>query len=237
METNVTAKIITVTCRNCKEKLSSNKIINIQRENHSIYVKKYYLKNIVFKSKQLLSPDSMYMFKKVKCISCKSKVGQLICLSKPEMKDRINSVALNEEAVDISEEEMSNVNVQLIKQTDAFYSSAKIDNKILDNFYFIVSYSKSNLKACAKGIQECVDALKVLVENVTYIRDTMTEFFTAIIEKKDKNAIQKFLAIDQIERIQKDDEAPPKQSLKRKSKPIKEENPKKKKGNKRKSKK
>ena len=152
------------------------------------------------------------------------------------MKDRINSVALNEEAVDVSEEEMNNVNVQLIKQTDAFYSSAKIDNKILDNFYFIVSYSKSNLKACAKGIQECVDALKVLIENVTYIRDTMTNLFTAIIEKKDKNAIQKFFAIDQIERIKKD-EAPPKQSLKRKSVPSKEEKVKKKKGNKRKSKK
>ena len=228
-----TTKIISITCKKCKEKLSSNKIINVVKENSNIYIKKYYLKNIAFKSKQLISTDNMYIYKKAKCLSCGEKIGYLICLSKPEFKDRINNVVLNEECVDIGEEEMENVNMKLIKQTDAFYSNIKMDNNMIDNFNFIVSFSRSNLKACAQAIQECVEALKVLVDKVTFLRDCLTNFFTAIIEKKDAKAIKAFIDIDKLERAKIKEE--PKQSIKRKNASSKEEKVKKKK-NKRKSK-
>lgn len=135
-------KIMKIQCKNCKISLSSNKIQSpILQEENSIYIKKFYLKNITFKKERMISQDKAYVFSKAKCLSCNKKLGQLIWLAKPEKKDLISSIKLMEDAIEISFEKEDALDPNLVKEIDSFFSCTELNSNFISVYHLIVKYN------------------------------------------------------------------------------------------------
>lgn len=131
-------KIMKIQCKNCKISLSSNKILSpLLQEENSIYIKKFYLKNITFKKERMISQDKEYVYSKAKCLSCNKKLGQLIWLAKPEKKHLISSIKLMKDAIDISFEEEC-LDTNLVKEIDSFFSCTELNSNFISVYHLIV---------------------------------------------------------------------------------------------------
>ena len=193
-ETKDFIDIYKIKCKGCNIQISSSKLElpnEYKKEDEIIKIDKNYLIFIITGEKEKLSNDKTYVYRNIKCMNCKKKLGKLIILGNENKILYIQKciMKVNDIIIEIAKEEINDNYFKIKEQTLNFYNSKYINKKLIE-------YSKKLFKNTEIICEDCILELNSFVNLQDYFINNgkkIENYFLDLIENlKYNNCINDF---------------------------------------------
>ncbi len=193
-ETKDFIDIYKIKCKGCNIQISSSKLElpnEYKKEDEIIKIDKNYLIFIITGEKEKLSNDKTYVYRNIKCMNCKKKLGKLITLGNENKILYIQKciMKVNDIIIEIAKEEINDNYFKIKEQTLNFYNSKYINKKLIE-------YSKKLFKNTEIICEDCILELNSFVNLQDYFINNgkkIENYFLDLIENlKYNNCINDF---------------------------------------------
>ncbi len=180
--------IYKIKCKGCNIQISSCKLelLNEYKNGDEIMkIDKNYLMFILTGEKEKLSNDKTYVYRNIKCMNCKKKLGKLITLGNENKILYIQKciMKVNDIIIEIAKEEINDNYFKIKEQTLNFYNSKYINKKLIE-------YSKKLFKNTEIICEDCILELNSFVNLQDYFINNgkkIENYFLDLIEKANNN--------------------------------------------------
>ena len=193
-EKNNFVNIYKIKCKGCNIQISSSKLELLneyKNENEIIKIDKNYLIFVLTGEKEKLSNDKTYVYRNIKCMSCKKKLGKLIIFGNYNKISYIQKciIKVSDIIIEREKEEINDNYLKIKEQTLNFYNSKRINQKLIE-------YSKKIFKTTETICENCILELSSFVTLQDYFINNgkrIENYFLGLIEMtKYNNCINEF---------------------------------------------
>ena len=180
--------IYKIKCKGCNIQISSSKLelLNEYKNGDELMkIDKNYLMFILTGEKEKLSNDKTYVYRNIKCMNCKKKLGKLIILGNDNKKLYIQKciIKVSDITIEIEKEELNDNYLKIKEQTLNFYNSNKINKKLIEYSKKIFKNTDSICENCILELSSFVNLQDFFINNGKKIEN----YFLDLIEKANNN--------------------------------------------------